>query len=72
MPQKAGQKAKGIILLLGMVAFFSFQLMIVSAADQADFEEVLAPLTTIYNLVKYAATVVAGLVMLICRNNIHN
>ncbi|MFA4960265.1 MAG: pilin [Candidatus Pacearchaeota archaeon] len=40
------------------------QLSLVLAADESDFAEVLAPLTTIYNLVKYAATVAAGLVML--------
>lgn len=40
------------------------QLALVSAADQSDYEEILKPLTTIYDLVKYAATVIAGLVML--------
>ena len=40
------------------------QVSLVAAASEADFEEILAPLTTIYNLVKYAATIIAGLVML--------
>ena len=40
------------------------QVVMVAAADESDFEEILKPLTTIYNLVKYAATVIAGLVML--------
>ena len=40
------------------------QVVMVAAADESDFEEILKPLTTIYNLVKYAATVIAGLVTL--------
>jgi multisubunit Na+/H+ antiporter MnhB subunit len=56
---------KLIALQLVMFAFLAFmQLSLVFAADESDFAEVLKPLTTIYNLVKYAATVVAGLVML--------
>ena len=35
-----------------------------AAATDADFEEILAPLTVIYDLIKYAATIVSGLVML--------
>lgn len=38
--------------------------VLVSAAGQADYEQILKPLTTIYDLVKYAATIIAGLVML--------
>ena len=48
-----------IILLLTLT-----QIGMVAAADESDFEEILKPLTTIYNLVKYATTVIAGLVML--------
>jgi len=48
-----------IIMLLVLT-----QVGMVAAADESDFEEILKPLTTIYNLVKYAATVIAGLVML--------
>ncbi|MFH0711549.1 MAG: pilin [archaeon] len=40
------------------------QIGIVVAADESDFEQILMPLTTVYNLVKYAATIIAGLVML--------
>jgi succinate dehydrogenase hydrophobic anchor subunit len=40
------------------------QIGMVAAADESDFEQILKPLTTIYNLVKYAATIIAGLVML--------
>jgi hypothetical protein len=49
-----------VIFLLLVVT----QISLVVAASDADFEEILAPLTTIYNLVKYAATIIAGLVML--------
>ncbi|NPE26710.1 hypothetical protein HNV12_01760 [Methanococcoides sp. SA1] len=34
------------------------------AASESDFEEILKPLTVVYDLVKYAATLIAGLVML--------
>ncbi len=48
------------IFLLAIIA----QLVIVSAATEADFEEILQPIQTIYDLVKYTATVISGLVML--------
>ena len=48
-----------IFLLLVVI-----QVSLVAASSEADFEEILSPLTTIYNLVKYAATIIAGLVML--------
>ncbi len=34
------------------------------ATSEEDFEEILKPLTVVYDLVKYAATLIAGLVML--------
>ena len=37
---------------------------LVSAATQSDFEEIMKPLQTIYDLAKYTATIIAGLVML--------
>ncbi|MCD4771701.1 pilin [archaeon] len=40
------------------------QIALVVAATDADFEEILEPLTVIYDLIKYAATIVSGLVML--------
>ena len=40
------------------------QIGLAVAATDADFEEILAPLTVIYDLIKYAATIVSGLVML--------
>lgn len=35
-----------------------------SAQDQATFDQILVPVMKIYNLVKYAATAVAGVVLL--------
>ena len=35
-----------------------------TAAEEAAFDEILAPIMTIYNLVKYAATIVASVMML--------
>ena len=49
-----------VILMLIMLT----QIVMVASADDEDFEEILKPLTTIYNFVKYAATIIAGLVML--------
>ena len=50
-------------LLLAVVLMFPLLISVVSA-QSTGFEEILRPLETIYNLVKYAATVIAGLVML--------
>jgi len=55
-------KAKGIIFCLVILSFLVIGL--VSAATQKDFEEIMKPLQTIYDLAKYTATVIAGLVML--------
>jgi len=65
MAQKPTQKTKRRwVNLLPLVTFaLVLSLGFVSAATPA-FDEVLKPLTTVYNLVKYAATVIAGLVML--------
>jgi uncharacterized membrane protein len=49
---------------IAILLLIVIQIGLVVAASDADFEEILAPLTTIYDLVKYAATVIAGLVML--------
>ena len=66
MAQKTKQKTKAVSFL--PVAVFLLmvftQLVLVSAADDSDFAEILKPLETIYNLVKYAATVISGLIML--------
>lgn len=65
MAQRKSQRTRRIILPLLMFVFLlSIQTMLVSAATQSDFEDILKPLQTIYDLVKYTATVVAGLIML--------
>ena len=67
MAQKPYKKTKRRMNLLPIAIFLLLvvtQVSLVVAASEADFEEILAPLTTIYNLVKYAATIIAGLVML--------
>lgn len=58
-----GRQRRIIVSLLFLV-LMSTQVVLVSAASQADFEEILAPLMTIYDLVKYTATIISGLVML--------
>lgn len=68
MAQKPYPTKQRILRALPLVMFVALavvQTSLASAATQSDFEEILKPLTTIYALIKYAATVVAGLVMLI-------
>jgi len=67
MAQKPYQTKPRLLRVLPLAIFMLLvltQVGMVAAADESDFEEILKPLTTIYNLVKYAATVIAGLVML--------
>jgi len=62
MAYKKRRRNKGAIALLVFLSLLLFQLALVSAAD--NFDEILKPLTTIYNLVKYSATILSGIVML--------
>ena len=62
MPQKVCKKTKEKVILFAFLLLLVSHLVFVSAAE--DFDNILKPLTTIYNLVKYTATAVAGLVML--------
>ena len=67
MAQKPYQTKPRLLKVLPLAIFMLLvltQIGMVAAADESDFEQILMPLTTIYNLVKYAATVIAGLVML--------
>jgi len=53
------------VLPLAIVILFALvQIGFVVAATEADFDQILKPLTTVYDFVKYAATIIAGLVML--------
>ena len=62
MPQKK-RKEKAVILpialLLGM---FVLQLALVSAAN-ATYDEILQPIQAVYDLIKYAVTIIAGIVL---------
>ena len=65
MSQKTRQKAKTIILPVAVfISLFLLQLVLVSAADTDTFDEILKPVQAIYDLVKYAVTIIAGLVLL--------
>ena len=65
MPQKKCKKAKKIIVPMIMIlALFFLQLVLVSAADTGTFDQILKPVQTIYDLVKYSVTIIAGLVLL--------
>jgi len=64
MAQKKRQKAKGMILPAVILSLFLLQLVLVSAADTATFDEILKPIQAIYDLVKYAVTIIAGLILL--------
>jgi len=64
MPQKKRKKAKEIVLPVAILCLCLFQLALASAADTATFDQVLKPIQTIYDLVKYAVTIIAGLVLL--------
>ena len=66
MARKPQQRTKRRLNLtsVAILLLIVIQIGLAVAASDADFEEILAPLTVIYDLVKYAATVIAGLVML--------
>ena len=63
-PSPTKQRMLKILPLAILFALVILQIGFVAATDNSDFDEILQPLTTIYNLVKYTATIVAGLVML--------
>ncbi len=63
-PYQTKTKTLKVLPLVILLLLVLMQIGMVVAADDSDFEEILKPLTTIYNLVKYAATIIAGLVML--------
>jgi len=64
MPQKTRKKAKKIVLpIVILLSFFALQLALVSA-DTATYDQILQPIQAIYDLVKYAVTIISGLVLL--------
>jgi heme O synthase-like polyprenyltransferase len=64
MAQEKYKKAKAIVLPAVILSLFLLQLVLVSAADTATFDQILTPVQTIYDLVKYAVTIIASLVLL--------
>jgi len=65
MAQKVFRREPRRIAFLAIFLFLVIaQIVMISAASQSDFEEILEPIQTIYDLVKYTATVISGLVML--------
>jgi len=61
---KRNRRRINLILVLFLFLLIG-QITLVSAkSSNDDFEDVLKPLETIYDLTKYAATMIAGLVML--------
>ena len=58
-------KNKARIALCFFFLFLALQIVLVLAdSSNAQFDQILTPIQTIYNLVKYAATIIAGLVLL--------
>jgi hypothetical protein len=65
MPQKTRKKTKEVVLMLALFfSFFLLQLVLISAATPADYDEILKPVQAVYDLVKYSVTVIAGLILL--------
>jgi len=65
MPQKKRKKAKAIVLPIALfLTMIVLQLVLVTAADTATYDQILQPIQAVYDLVKYAVTIIAGLVLL--------
>lgn len=64
MSQKKCEKTKKIMPVVIALALFFLQIALVSAADTATFDQILQPVQTVYDLLKYAVTIIAGLVLL--------
>ena len=70
MPQRKCQKVKAqktrTIVLLSFIAVFMFVSLfsLVSAAANGQYDEILQPIQNVYDFVKYAVTVIAGLVLI--------
>ena len=63
MPQEKCKKAKAIVPIVLLLSMFVLQIAFVSAANST-YDEILKPIQAIYDLVKYAVTIIAGLVLL--------
>ncbi len=54
-----------LLLLLTAVPAMAYDFDGMSSSDKASFDKILAPVMKIYNFIKYAATVVGAIVMLV-------
>jgi len=63
-PRQSGRSRRRVILPLLLLVFILGQITLISATSNDDYEEIMKPLETVYDLTKYAATLIAGLVML--------
>jgi len=65
MPSKKCKETKKRMMLPLIMALVLMTLNpVLVTADQATYDEILRPVQAIYDLVKYAVTIIAGLVML--------
>lgn len=64
MPQKVCKKTKGIIGFIAVFGLLLLQIVLISAATESTYDEILKPIQTIYDLAKYSVTVIAGLILL--------
>jgi len=62
MPQKKHKKAKVVLPIVLFASMLLLQIALVSAAN-ATYDEILKPIQAIYDLVKYAVTIIAGIVL---------
>ena len=63
MPQKTSQKAKAM-MLLSVLAFFLVLTIVQVSAANSQYDEILQPVQNVYDFVKYAVTVIDGLVLI--------
>ena len=64
MSQRTYENKARVILCLFLFLFLIYHVSLVSAASNSEFDEILKPLQTIYDLAKYAATILSGLMLL--------
>lgn len=63
MPQEKRNKSRTIIGIVA-ICLTLLQFVFVSATDTAAYDQILQPIQAVYDLVKYAVTIIAGLVLL--------
>ena len=63
MPQKEYEKKSIVLPIVLFASMFVLQLTLISASN-ATYDQILQPIQAIYDLVKYAVTIIAGLILL--------